>query len=69
VLIENSQGFETFELLKSFIRKLFLTYFLKDFLEKTKYQNIIFFILFKLMQACLQRNELQNVLRFKKLHF
>jgi hypothetical protein len=46
VLIENSQGFKTFELFKSFIRKLIQAfyYFLKNFLEKTKYQILFSFI-------------------------
>jgi hypothetical protein len=64
VLIEISQGFKTFEFIKSFIRKLFQTshYYLKDFFEKTKHQNIIILLLLNLMQACLQRIVLQNLL-------
>jgi hypothetical protein len=63
-LIEISQGFKTFWVyLKALIRKTIsnFLYFLKNFLEKTKCQNLIFFLsLFKPMQACLQRNESQK---------
>jgi hypothetical protein len=46
VLIENSQGFKTFDLFKSFIRKLIQAsyYFLKNFLENTMYQILFSFI-------------------------
>jgi hypothetical protein len=63
VLIENSQRIKNFwDYLKALIENYFQTpcYFLKNFFEKTKYQNIIFLLLLNFMQACLQKIVLQN---------
>jgi hypothetical protein len=38
-----------------------------NFFEKTKYQNIIFFLRFKLMQACLQEMNHKGVLYLLKI--
>jgi hypothetical protein len=51
--------------LKPYYKKPFQTfyyYYLKNFFEKTKNQNIIFlYLIFKPMQVCLQRNEFANM--------
>jgi hypothetical protein len=59
-LIEISQGIKTF-CFKSFIRKTISNfYYLKNFFEKTKYQNIIFlYLLFKPMQVICKGMNLQ----------
>jgi hypothetical protein len=63
VLIENSQGFKTFEfILKAILEKLsqIIYLFLKIFFEKMKEsKNVTFYFLYKPMQACLQMNEFQ----------
>jgi hypothetical protein len=43
--------------LKALLKKLFQTshYYLKDFTEKTKYQNVIFFLLFKTQASLLAK--------------
>jgi hypothetical protein len=59
MLIENSQGFETFELFKKFIRKLFqtLNYLLKNSFEKIEFPNTTLHS-FKPMQTYLHRKYL-----------